>query len=287
MSGAAPDLIAGYLEELYAGLRVPTADAELIAAEAEDHLRETAAAGMAVGMTELEAQQAAISSFGPVRAVIRAHRRRTVTPRAAALAAWKLTGLLATTIGAGGLAGLGIFAYLMRSAPPGPPPGSIPAGTPVGKWICPYSCYMVGPACPNPVQTALFVYAAMAAGGVALLVTRWLARRGTRSRDPLSPAVTASCFLLASALLAALVVSGAAVLVGQAWRELDHPDLGGLRLDRSSRAWCRRRRLPGGGRRLQCPGGVQASQDPAAISCARSAAFLGQPDRGGVGRFDV
>ncbi len=216
MSGAAPDLIAGYLVELFAGLRVPTADAELIAAEAEDHLRETAAAGMAVGMTELEAQQAAISSFGPVRAVIRAHRRRTVTPRAAALAAWKLTGLLATTIGAGGLAGLGIFAYLMRSAPPGPPPGSIPAGTPVGKWICPYSCYMVGPAGPNPVQTALFVYAAMAAGGVALLVTRWLARRGTRSRDPLSPAVTASCFLLASALLAALVVSGAAVLVGQA-----------------------------------------------------------------------
>ena len=52
MSGA-PGLIAGYL-------------AELIAAETEDHLRETAAAGMAIGMTELEAQQAAISSFGPV-----------------------------------------------------------------------------------------------------------------------------------------------------------------------------------------------------------------------------
>ena len=29
MSGTAPDLIAGYLEELYAGLRVPAAEAEL------------------------------------------------------------------------------------------------------------------------------------------------------------------------------------------------------------------------------------------------------------------
>ncbi|HYB17939.1 MAG TPA: permease prefix domain 1-containing protein [Streptosporangiaceae bacterium] len=216
MTGAARDPIAGYLAELGAGLRVPTADAELILAEAEDHLCETAAAGLAAGMTELEAQQAAITSFGPVRAVVRAHRRRIVTVRDAAMAAWKLARLLATTVGAGGLAGLGIFAYMMRSAPPGSPAGSVPAGTPIGKVVCPYSCYMVGPAGPNPVQTALLVYAALAAGGVALLVTGWLARRGTRSRDLLSPAVTASCFLLASALLAALVVSGVAVLVGQA-----------------------------------------------------------------------
>ena len=34
-------------------------------AEAEDHLRETTAAGLATGMTEREAQQAAISAFGP------------------------------------------------------------------------------------------------------------------------------------------------------------------------------------------------------------------------------
>jgi hypothetical protein len=213
---AAGDLVAGYLAELRAGLRVPAGEAELIVAEAADHLRETAAAAMAAGMTGPEAQQAAISGFGPVRAVARAHRRPAVTAREAAMAAWKLAGLLATAVGVGGLAGLGVFTYQMRSAPPGPPPGSIPAGTPVGKLICPYSCYMVGPARPNPVQTALFVYAAVAAVGVALLVTRWLARRGTRSRDLLSPAVTASCFLLASALLAVLAASGVAVLVGQA-----------------------------------------------------------------------
>jgi hypothetical protein len=116
MSRVAPDLIAGYLEELCAGLRVPAVEAELIAAEAEDHLRETAAAGIAIGMTELEAQQAAISSFGPIRAVVRAHRRRTVTAGGAAMAAWKLAALLATTVGVGGLAGMGIFAYLLRSA---------------------------------------------------------------------------------------------------------------------------------------------------------------------------
>jgi hypothetical protein len=104
MSGAATDLIAGYLAELRAGLWAPAVEAELIVAEAEDHLRETVTVGMAIGMTEPEAQQAAISSFGPVRAVVRAHRRRMVTAGDAVMAAWKLIGLLATIVGAGGLA---------------------------------------------------------------------------------------------------------------------------------------------------------------------------------------
>jgi hypothetical protein len=173
VSGAAPDLIAGYLEELSAGLRVPAAEAELIAAEAEDHLRETAAAGLAIGMTEREAQEAAISSFGPVQTVVRAHRRRAVTAGGAALAAWKLAALLATTVGAGGLAGMGIFAYLLRSSPGG----------------------------PGPVPTVQVLYAAMMAGGLVLLAARRLAGHGTKSRDLLSPGVTAGCFLLASALL--------------------------------------------------------------------------------------
>ena len=178
MSAAAPDLIAGYLEELYAGLRVPAAEAELIAAEAEDHLRETAAAGIAIGMTELAAQEAAISSFGPIRAVVQAHRRRTVTAGGAAMAAWKLAALLATTVGVGGLAGMGIFAYLLRSAPGG----------------------------AGPVLTVLVVYAAMAAAGLVLLAARRLTGHRTTGRDRLSPGATATCFLLASAPLAALIV---------------------------------------------------------------------------------
>jgi len=68
------DLIAAYLRELRATLRTP--EAGLVLAEAEDHLRESVAAGRAIGMTQREAQEAAISAFGPVRAVVRAHHRR-------------------------------------------------------------------------------------------------------------------------------------------------------------------------------------------------------------------
>src|ERR1700684_4356918 len=159
MSGAGTDLIAGYLAELRAGLWVLADEAELIVAEAEDHLRETAAAGMAIGMTELEAQQAAISSFGPVRAVVRAHRRRTVTAGGAAMAAWKLAALLATTVGVGGLAGMGIFTYLLRSAPNGPG-GPVPAGMGIFTYLLRST-----PGGPGPVPTVLVVYAATAAGG--------------------------------------------------------------------------------------------------------------------------
>jgi hypothetical protein len=173
MNRTAPDLIDGYLAELSARLRIPAAEAELILAEAEDHLRETAAAGLETGMTKLEAQRAAISSFGPVRAVVRAHRRRPVTAGDVAMAAWKVAGLLATIVGAGGVAGMAIFEYLLRASPGG----------------------------PGPVPRVVPVYAAVATGGLVLLLARWLARRGVPGRDPLPPGVTAGCFLLAAGLL--------------------------------------------------------------------------------------
>jgi hypothetical protein len=68
------DLVAAYLADLRARLRTP--DADLVIAEAEDHLRESVAAGVAIGMTERAAQEAAISAFGSVRAVVRAHNLR-------------------------------------------------------------------------------------------------------------------------------------------------------------------------------------------------------------------
>jgi hypothetical protein len=203
MSGAGTDLIAGYLAELRAGLWVPEAEAELIVAEAEDHLRETASVGMEIGMTELEAHQAAISSFGPVRAVIRAHRRRTVTAGDAAMAMWKLTGLLAAIVGTGGLA-----AVLLLHSP-------LVWGTGVrtvqdGPGLC--QCSISAVPTTGPAVLAL-PFAAIAAGGLALLATRWLAtrrlgRRGTSDRDPLSSAVTAGFFLLVTALLLALNLCG-------------------------------------------------------------------------------
>jgi hypothetical protein len=70
------DPIEDYLDQLYAGLRTTPRQARRIIAEAEDHLREAAAAGTEAGLSEQEAQEAAISSFGSVRAVVRAHARR-------------------------------------------------------------------------------------------------------------------------------------------------------------------------------------------------------------------
>jgi hypothetical protein len=107
MSEAGSDLIAGYLDQMRAGLRVPAAEAELILAEAEDHLCETAAAGRKAGLTEREAQEAAISSFGPVRAVVRAHHPRRAwhsPPPEAGQATWELTAVLLLTSGVTGLA---------------------------------------------------------------------------------------------------------------------------------------------------------------------------------------
>jgi HAAS domain-containing protein len=69
--GVSADPVTRYLDELRVKLRTP--DADLVLAEAEDHLREAVAAGLAIGMSEREAQEAAISAFGSVRAVVRAH----------------------------------------------------------------------------------------------------------------------------------------------------------------------------------------------------------------------
>ena len=63
------DPVEDYLDQLFAGLRTTPRQARRIIAEAEDHLREATAAGVEAGLTELEAQEAAISSFGSVRAV--------------------------------------------------------------------------------------------------------------------------------------------------------------------------------------------------------------------------
>lgn len=102
-------LIDEYLDLLYAELRTLPQEGRRILAEAEDHLREAMAEAVASGLSEREAAEYAISSFGPVSAVVRAHARRgELFPGAAAagelaVAAWRLlsAGLLA--VGASGL----------------------------------------------------------------------------------------------------------------------------------------------------------------------------------------
>jgi hypothetical protein len=112
-SPASPaDPVEDYLDQLFAGLRTTPRQARRIIAEAEDHLREATAAGIEAGLTEREAQEAAISSFGSVRAVVRAHARR-VPPLAVfgelAMTAWKLTSIAVLAV-----AGSGLVAFVMN-----------------------------------------------------------------------------------------------------------------------------------------------------------------------------
>ena len=92
MAGVSGDPIADYLAGLRAGLRTPPARTAEIVAEAEDHLRESAAAVRQAGhLSETAAQQAAIEAFGPVRRIVRAHRPPvTAFAAAAGLRAWPL-----------------------------------------------------------------------------------------------------------------------------------------------------------------------------------------------------
>jgi hypothetical protein len=105
-----------YLDQLRASLPTRPGETSRILAEAEDHLRETVAAGLAAGLTEVEAQEAAISAFGSVRAVVRAHQTRrgraVAVLSGAAMTSWKLAGLSLTAFGITSLAGL---AYLKVS----------------------------------------------------------------------------------------------------------------------------------------------------------------------------
>jgi hypothetical protein len=109
-----------YLRQLRAGLRTRPEETSRILAEAEDHLRESVAAGLAAGLTETEAAEAAISSFGTVRAVARAHQ----TPRGRAAAAlhglvmaiWLLTGTVLTSVFAIGVV---MIVVIVATSPPG------------------------------------------------------------------------------------------------------------------------------------------------------------------------
>jgi hypothetical protein len=187
-----PDPVGEYLGQLRASLRFP--GASLILAEAEDHLREAVTAGLAAGLTELEAQEAAISSFGSVRAVVRAHRARRRRAAAVlgdlALTAWKLAGLFLLAFCLSALVTLAD--YWMRTPPVAMQVVGI--GGVVVEWI-----------------TAGMAGLALLAG--CHLVRRFRRRRG-RAVMMLSgeffPPLAAVFFGTAAAVLALLRISGAA-----------------------------------------------------------------------------
>lgn len=132
MVGVSEDPIGEYLTQLRAKLR--TRDAALVLAEAEDHLRESVAAGLAVGMSEREAQEAAISAFGTVRTVVRAHHiRKGKVATDLIMAAWKLAWMGMLAVAASGVVAFGMNVLLGRSFV-----GAAPAGTRFAVAQCRY-----------------------------------------------------------------------------------------------------------------------------------------------------
>ena len=114
---SAPDggTVEQYLDELYGRLRCPPREARRILAEAEDHLREAVTDGLAAGLTQTEAEEQAVSSFGSVRAVVRAHDGGAWRfPGRAVLFDLALAGLKLGGIGALAVAASGLVAAAMN-----------------------------------------------------------------------------------------------------------------------------------------------------------------------------
>jgi hypothetical protein len=171
--------IRQYLDELRLSLRIPEVGRILV--EAEDHLRAAAAAGVAAGLTETAAQRAAIARFGPVSAIVYAHQTRH--GRVAAV----LTDL--------GIAAWRVAAYYLLAY------------------------FVVGggdhvrPRAPAATLSAVVTWAAVGAGGVALLASFYLVRRASRRRGWVWSVPLGGLFPLAAAAAAGLVAAAMVVLL--------------------------------------------------------------------------
>jgi hypothetical protein len=222
------DQIAEYLEQLRSGLLTSRRRAQLILDEAEDHLRESAAVGMAAGLTEAEAQRAAIASFGSVRAVVGAHAAARHGAAIAAmtevvLAGWQLVAIYLVANFVAGLAWQLVGGRLIRLIW-----GVV---TPVTAATRPLQVHpVVCASCsPLPSDTAsIYSYpttvAWVGAGvvGVALLgalaLIRYWQRRSGRVRPRLLGTYSPIPGAIVMFLLAALIV--------YAWKRSDAPAYG-------------------------------------------------------------
>jgi hypothetical protein len=221
MSVSGGDLVEDYLDQLYARLRCPPRDARRILAEAEDHLREAVTDGLAAGLTQAEAQQQAVSGFGSVRAVVRAHDARLrrlptlAVLRDVILAAWQLGAVGLIAVGASGLlAGL-MNAVLGRSFVGGAPGAVRYPAADCQRWL---SLWPHAHSCAQALMlenSSDAVTLRLAAGvlGVAALATYYLARRRSRDLlpDSFTPTVAMTLFGAAALGLAAISVDGTAL----------------------------------------------------------------------------
>lgn len=216
------DPIEEYLDLLYTRLHASPRQARRVLAEAEDHLREAVADGLAAGMSEREAQEAAISSFGSVRAVVRAHdaRLRRFPPLAVlsdlVMSAWMLAGVGLLAIGISGL-----VAEVMNAALGPRFVGAIPSGARLTAATC-RSWLADNPAAHNCAQAAILetsgdaVRLRLLAGiaGLILLAAHHLTRRYWSAAvlpDGFVPTVAVSLFGLAGLGLAWLATNQGAV----------------------------------------------------------------------------
>jgi hypothetical protein len=224
------DPIEEYLDQLRASLRTPPGQTRLILAEAEDHLRESIAAGRAAGLTEPEAQQAAISSFGSVRAVVRAHQARhgpaAATAGAVALAAGRLASVYLLAVFASGLAWQlfsGLAWRLLGVSPIGTAQPMIATARPICARVLRMHLHClrgIAPAAPAVDVHPQLAWLAAGAAGLALLGGFALIRRYQRRRGPARPAPLGGYFPLAGAV-ALVILAGWVLRFGK-----DLPDAG-------------------------------------------------------------
>jgi vacuolar-type H+-ATPase subunit H len=216
MSAPGGDLVEDYLDQLHARLRCAPRDARRILAEAEDHLREAVTDGLAAGLTEAEAQQQAVSGFGSVRAVVRAHDARlrrlptVAVLRDVILAAWRLGAVALVAVGASGLVAGLMNAVFGRSFVGGAPAAVRYPAAACQRWL---SLWPHAHSCAQAVMlenSSDAVTLRLAAGvlGVAALAAYHLAGRRPRDLlpDSFTPTVAMTLFGAAGLGLAAFSV---------------------------------------------------------------------------------
>jgi len=187
------DPIQQYLDELRLSLRIPEVGRILV--EAEDHLRAATAAGMAEGLTEAEAQQAAITGFGPVREIVYAHQTRHGRVAAVladlASALWRVA---ACYLLAAFLLGPVLLLEPGAGAPPAPP-RRLPTLVP-----------------ETSALAALISWAATGVAGVALLAAYFAVRRVQRRRGRVWSVPLGGYFPLAASVASVAVGVGLLLL---------------------------------------------------------------------------
>jgi hypothetical protein len=222
MSSTGGDLVEEYLDQLYAGLRGSPRQGRRLLAEAEDHLRQGVAAGLAAGLSEDEAQQAAISSFGSVRAVVRAHQvQRYRMPGLALLAdltltAWKLGSIGLIAVGASGVLVAAMNRLFGRPFVGAVAPGTLLPAAGCRHWL---SVWPHAHSCTQAYMLESSSDAVTLRGGAGLLglilltgylVVRYAARRRGWSPgllpDGFAPTIAVSLFGAAGLALAGLAL---------------------------------------------------------------------------------